>query len=318
MMKKIIWIGLIMTVAANLQAAVYYSQGTRYLTSGANWNTESDGSGSSGFSATYRHPDNDIVMQQPVDFFFFNASAAPYDPFNANSYLVEDGVVFKNRDTGATSYATFNGGDITVASGGTMTIQNSTTVGAGNSAGGFNGSASLNLASGTTLVLDQSSSQSSGDFEFGLNVVGGGAIDLDYANDACNWYLSALSSDFTGVIRGDTFNGSLRLAAGDGAINADLIISRSNLDKTCTLDMDSSFSVDTLKIDGETVTAGIYTYAELVAFGDTFGGGVDFSDNLIDNGGTVYIGQVIPEPATLGMITAFGGSILFIRRRFMM
>lgn len=50
----------------------------------------------------------------------------------------------------------------------------------------------------------------------------------------------------------------------------------------------------------------------------------DFTDNV--NGGTrgpvireidVLGSSTIPEPATLGLITAFGGGILFIRRRFM-
>jgi hypothetical protein len=40
------------------------------------------------------------------------------------------------------------------------------------------------------------------------------------------------------------------------------------------------------------------------------GGGVEYTNFAIN-------GTVIPEPATLGMIAAFGGGILFIRRRFM-
>jgi hypothetical protein len=31
-----------------------------------------------------------------------------------------------------------------------------------------------------------------------------------------------------------------------------------------------------------------------------------------------FVLRSVPEPATLGLITAFGGGILFIRRRFMM
>jgi hypothetical protein len=55
--------------------------------------------------------------------------------------------------------------------------------------------------------------------------------------------------------------------------------------------------------------------------------GADVTDYTLDftysNNTSAYAGWnglalvAIPEPATLGLITAFGGGLLFIRRRFM-
>lgn len=42
----------------------------------------------------------------------------------------------------------------------------------------------------------------------------------------------------------------------------------------------------------------------------------DGAEHRLDN--IVLNGTVIPEPATLGLVAAFGGAVLFIRRRFMM
>jgi hypothetical protein len=41
--------------------------------------------------------------------------------------------------------------------------------------------------------------------------------------------------------------------------------------------------------------------------------------NTVDDAGNLHMAfaEVIPEPATMGLIGAFGGAILFIRRRFM-
>jgi hypothetical protein len=276
-------------LAMQTQAATYYSQGTKYVASGSNWNTARDGTGSVGFSSTYRSAANDIVMQTNL-LFYYNASTAPLDDFNANSYTMESNVTMRARDATATNYASFNNGDITVDAGQTLTILNATTVGAGNSAGGITGSADLILASGTTLVLDQAASGSSGDFEFGLNVVGSGLIDLDYANADCNWLFTGLSSEFAGEIRGDTFNGYMELAAGDGAAGATVKLGRSAGDRTGKLNVTNTFSVGELLIDGETVSNGIYTVTDLVATN------AGYADNLIDNGGTVYVGQTIFVP----------------------
>ena len=67
-----------------------------------------------------------------------------------------------------------------------------------------------------------------------------------------------------------------------------------------------TFDLGDLVVDGSAFnTEGTYTAAEL----NTATGTSIFS-------GTGSI-QVIPEPATLGLVAAFGGGILFIRRRFM-
>ena len=58
---------------------------------------------------------------------------------------------------------------------------------------------------------------------------------------------------------------------------------------------------DRLRVDGDLNTDGDYS-----AF------------SLTSDGGTGTIITVIPEPATLGMVAAFGGAILFIRRKLMM
>jgi len=67
------------------------------------------------------------------------------------------------------------------------------------------------------------------------------------------------------------------------------------------------------RINGDQLGAG-YENSRIL----TSQGGFEIDANLI-SGGTVteYTVVAIPEPATLGMIGLFGGSILFIRRKFM-
>jgi hypothetical protein len=73
------------------------------------------------------------------------------------------------------------------------------------------------------------------------------------------------------------------------------------------------------------------TFSQTVALSDgSFGGGdfavfrfkIDDFENTANNSqwdvanGSMTL-DVIPEPATLGLVAAFGGGIVFIRRRFM-
>ena len=155
----------------------------------------------------------------------------------------------QRNNTDATNFAYFNNGDITVDGGGILRVLNAHSASTNDIVGGILGSAKLNLASGTILNLDSSSSSSSGGLEFGLDIVGDGDIDFEYANDTTWFYMSGLTSNFTGRVLGDTFNGEVRFAAGNGAINAEVQIGRSQQDKTCKLDLDTDFSVGTLKID---------------------------------------------------------------------
>ncbi len=109
-------------------------------------------------------------------------------------------------------------------------------------------------------------------------------------------------SGYTGVIsvNNSTTNGAARLTIGSattGSFGVN-VGTRSVLDAT-------DMTLFSLVLGGETIAADNYAYGDFTAAQQAF---------LLDGGGTI---TVIPEPATLGLIAAFGGAMLFVRRRFM-
>lgn len=292
----------------------YYSRGTDFPTSGANWNTARDGSGTNGFSTTYRSASNDLVITGLSTGMYFNNTSASYDSFDGNSYLFENGSVMTNRTNTSNSYADWNGGDLTVDTGATFEIRNRYSKNDGilsssDFSGGFRGSANFNLASGSILLLDQGSSLSHGTFDFGLNIVGDGTIDFDFANANLNWLFTGLTNDFTGVLRGDTFNGAIQIADGTNTLAA-IELGRGDGTRDGKIDLAGQFSVGALSIDNISIASGVYTYEDLV---DLDAG---FANNLIDNGGTIYIGQAIPEPSAFALIAGgLGLAWVIVRRR---
>ena len=118
--------------------------------------------------------------------------------------------------------------------------------------------------------------------------------------------------------------------AGDGVLNftglvyADRVANGAS--KWLLEDSDTSV-VTAIKEDGVVVVAGTINLngaGYSLANGDSFTiSSVLNTPTAVDNAGAALVGlnfevTAIPEPATLGLITAFGGGILFIRRRFMM
>ncbi len=307
MKKMFMLISATAIIAAHVNAGVYYSRqaaNPAFPGSGTSWNLERDGSGAAGVSSTYGNPSHDIVFQ--TNLVMYSTVSTGDLNWSANSYTMENGATLRNRSS---EYANFNNGNITVT-GATVKFLNGSTAGAGNLAGGVIGTAKLLLGS-NTLLLDQSSSASSGIFKFGLDVVGNGTIDLNLSNANCTWLLSNLSTNFTGQIRGDKFSGVVQFAEGNGAINADLYVA-DNDTRTSRLDLTGEFSVRTLRIEGTVITNGVYTYSDLISFGD--GVSKNFADNLIENGGKIYVGmEVIPEPATIGLFIMSSVGLIFYR-----
>lgn len=310
-MKKttLLTLAAAVSIGAFVQAqTTFYSQGNNFPTSGANWNTARDGTGTGGNSQTYRFSGNDLVITANSTQMYFNSYnnstdkiPEPYDTFDGNSYLFENGAIMTNRSNSSNSYATWNGGNLTVDANATFAILNQYNGGAANIAGGFQGTADVILGSTSTLQLDTRFSASNGIFDFGLNIVGSGTVDFDFANADATWLFTGLTNDFTGVLQGDTFNGAIQIADGTNTL-ATLALGRGDGTRDGKIDLAGQFSVGALSIDNISVASGVYTHADLVTLD------AGFANNLIDNGGTIYVGQAIPEPSTITLlILSFAG-----------
>ncbi|MDF7806431.1 hypothetical protein P4E94_03205 [Pontiellaceae bacterium B12219] len=196
-----------------------------------------------------------------------------------------------------------NGYDVTIGSGGTVDIQSTsrainTTVGNGGTAtsslvidGGllnFNGPNAVLIGNGSagTGVIDLRSGS--------FNAAPGGTLFIGRDNGSGTVLIRGGVAVF-GLL--PTFDA----VSGDGSIDfADKI--------------GGGVSDGTLTITGADTTyyQGLYSAGDLTFQGantETFG------DVFEVTGSTL---SVIPEPATLGLVAAFGGAVLFIRRRFMM
>lgn len=299
-MKKIsIVAALVAAFAFSAVAETYYWVNTlnaRYPDSGIQFNTAADSTGVFGPSwDTYADPANDIIFQAAgsTD---VRLSENSLIEWNANSYTMLDGFEARQEER---ANSVFNGGDIIAA--GNFQINN----GLDGGTRSITGSAEVQLGS-YTMGLGAAFGSAAGTVEFGLNVVGDGIIDLEWQNANVGWTLNQLSSSFTGLIDAGRYDGVLTLT-GNGAVAADVLLANNNtrLGRLTA----NNITVGSLNIEGEVIAPGTYTVAQLVTIGSN--AGKDFSDNLIDAGGTI---TVIPEPATMGLFGLAGAALLFARR----
>lgn len=303
-MKTIIKTSLATAVAAasigNAQAATFYTTNTtQHATSGTAWNTQADGLGTDGSSTTYNVPENDLIIQSGHTIRSHANSDNANTIWNSNSISL-NGTFHTGAKLNTTS--TFNT-NITVTTGAKWSIATNAAI--------VNGSGNLVL-SDQTLLMQHSSSGSTGSLDFGLNIDGSGTIDLGYASENLGYIaFNNLSSDFTGTIDASKANNmTLKFAAGNGAFSSRLLLGRSGNDKLVKLDLDGNYSIGELKIDNIGIADGTYTYADLVALNGTF------ADNLIDNGGLISVGvAAVPEPSTSALFGLAGLTLLARRRR---
>ena len=193
----------------------------------------------------------------------------------------------------------------------------------GNSAGAFWGETSTRNAVGggfdsvtvTVDFADWNHAQRDVQFEFlGPNLGAGlmrvelnsfnGALSLDVEGNGTDWSDSAKifdTDDYTGAIAfqvavtWDFLNNTMSYTAtGDGAGYTGGGSSAFSDIQSVSADLSGISGFRSLRVRGGTVGAGEYMDLD-----------------------TVTVSTVIPEPATLGLMSAFGGGILFIRRRIL-
>jgi hypothetical protein len=278
-----------------LIGAIYYSTATEGPpSSGSTWNTESDGSGTGVFSGTYASGEHSFILQTGHTQRMTLNSGDSFWNTNASGITLQTGSIFiVNRGPGLT--ANFAGGDLFVQD--NAEIQ-------GNQAAATSTDLAMKVAGTSNIQLGSNTlvfeGKTQGVHQLDLNVVGDSSsrLDLDFSNAAATLYLSNLSSDFQGTIRGDTFNGFLQLAPGDGALNAKLEVGRSDGDRhgKLVLNVGESYSIGRIWFDNIEVADGIYTGAQLVAAYP------NAATNISDLGGTLYVGQAVPEPATIAVV----------------
>ncbi len=129
--------------------------------------------------------------------------------------------------------------------------------------------------------------------------------------------VDALMTQSTGLITGsanlEIANASARYVLSGGALVMDGILDSAFNGK---IDFLTTGTGGTLSIGtGQTsVLEGYITDGRIILDGAQ----ATLADFSITDNGTITTLSVIPEPATLGMVVAFGGSLLFIRRKLMM
>lgn len=151
-----------------------------------------------------------------------------------------------------------------------------------------------------------------------LLLAGAGTIDttagrqyIQISNDL-NSFDGTWSVDGTRAIftSGDAVGGGDVDVSNDGYLRVNTDWSGSSLTAVTGSEVEIkdgfAWTIDGLTVNGSSVANGTYTASQLNTL----------TSDTIFTGGTGTI-QVIPEPATLGLVAAFGGAVLFIRRRFM-
>lgn len=159
-------------------------------------------------------------------------------------------------------------------------------------------------------------------YDFGLGASAGGAVGT--LGDG------ALIDDES--VYGDCLMANDRASTGRNQVDgANFVLTFTGLDNSLTYNLsigqglaNDNFNT-TIVADGQSILTDSSPGPGYAGF---TGLGTDGSGNLVitmtSDGGADHVNvaaltlQAIPEPATLGLVAAFGGAVLFIRRRFML
>jgi hypothetical protein len=152
------------------------------------------------------------------------------------------------------------------------------------------------------------------------SLTGNGSIDINGAQTTSINAINVGDASTIGLLSGD-----MAVTMGSGTHNFDLL----SLSGVNTADKLAGAST----VLGGDLVVDLLAGSDVLENGDSFdlfdgtlsgsfnsvtltslGGGLSWDTSALETTGTI---TVIPEPATLGLVAAMGGSILFIRRRFM-
>lgn len=195
--------------------------------------------------------------------------------------------------------------DLLDINGGTLTIDNAL------GGVGLNGAGLLKLQSGTFQTTGPSVGTFANDFE-----ISGGTVDIA-SQTLFTGNLSIIGdvADISIVNFNGSNGGNLNYVMGENGISLiDSSASWSHLNNTV-------ISVDGSAYTGGTGTFTLFKSGNLASMSSDYDNVTGFTGGLsgsISQEGNTVVLTVIPEPATLGLIAAFGGGILFIRRMFQM
>jgi hypothetical protein len=219
---------------------------------------------------------------------------------------VNGGTIDVTAGTMVVGNVTINANGLIDINGGTVTVDNS-------SFKGLNGTGLIKLQAGTFSSSSLSAANSLGistDVE-----ISGGTLNMGQTyfgekvtvkGDGASITVGALNSQETGI-------------NGEYIFNLDS-------DGISTIASSSYISLlgSTIAVDGSAYAGGVGTFTlfssgNLVNMADSYDNVTGFTGGLsgsISQEGNNIVLTVIPEPATLGLIAAFGGGMLFIRRLF--
>ena len=293
MMKKLILMSTILGLAFQVQATTYYNTGTPWPDSGGSWNTQADGLGSAGFSGTYTSADNDLIVR-----FISESGDSGLEQmgmsdnglrlaWGANSLTLHTNINFEIRSVAPTAWgADFDNVDIYIE-GTNVNITSGVAAACTNDAN-ISGTGRIHVVAGRALTFRHAFSSVLGRVEFNLEFFGDGEINFDFSKAGLTWYMGGVSTNFTGQWDMAKMGGIVQLPAGDGLILADVTLADDS-GRTGQIDMNADFAFGTFSIEGVVIPNGSYTKAELVSYCIGFGAAV--GDNLIDNGGKIFVGQ---------------------------
>ena len=244
----------------------------------------------------------DSLELSGVDAQFQMRSTSSANTVTIGSLILNGGGVVPNQDATGANFATLAGGISVIADSYLSNLQNAEV-----GSGAFRNTRYESTISGAnTLTLRNNAP--------GFVFLGSSDASLVIAN-AGNTFSGVWDIERTRAI----FTSAGAVGAGSLNVNADAY-----------LRIDDSWNGAMTVVDGALVEVGddaadTYTFdqGDLVVGGSAFNtlGTYTAAELNTATGTSIFSGagsiEVIPEPATLGLVAAFGGAVLFIRRRFM-
>ena len=165
-----------------------------------------------------------------------------------------------------------------------------------------NGTGKL-LLGNKDILFNQISSGSAGSLHFELPIIGDGTVSFKYIDNSIgSLHFSEITQEFTGTFDASLGNDvTLRFSENSDTSKATLQLGRKKGDRHLKLNLAGSLHFHKVAIQDVVLASGSYSYHQLIELGTSKG--LNFANNLIDNGGTLTVGTSAAAPSPAGKRT---------------